>query len=109
MTPAVIASYEDLLAVLRARADEIGATRLQVDAASGLPDGYAGKLLGPSKIRCLGEKSLGPVLGALGLKLVAVADDESLNRVCHDYPRRHKPKQADTERIEAHVKPLRCD
>ena len=34
MTPVVISTYDDLIEVLRARADEIGATRLQLDAVS---------------------------------------------------------------------------
>ena len=109
MTPAVITNYADLIAALRARADEIGATRLQIDAASGLPEGYAGKLFGPSKMRCLGKISLGPVLGALGLKLVAVPDDQALELVSHNYGRRHKAKRTDTERTEANVEPLSRD
>lgn len=78
---AVVKSYDELLAALRARALELGATRKQIAEVAGLPDGYAATLLAPQPIRALGRTSLGPMLGALGLMLVVVEDEEAWARV----------------------------
>jgi hypothetical protein len=59
---------------LRRRADELRLSRRTIDNLSGLPDGYCQKLLGPAKRRKLGMKSLGAILGALGVRLVMVED-----------------------------------
>lgn len=109
MTPVVIANYSDLVDALRARADELGATRQQIDASSGLPDGYSSKLLGPSKIRSMGVISLGPILGALGIKLIAVADDDALQRLLPNYGRRRHDALKQPQRTEEHVEPLSRD
>lgn len=86
--PAVIRSYADLVDTLRARADELGATRLQIDDAAGLHEGYASKLLTKTTIRALGRVSLGPMLQALGIALVAIDDPQALARIEGQYGRK---------------------
>jgi len=89
---AVISTYDDLIAALRARADELRVTRLGLDRAMRtLPDGYASKLLSEIPIRTLGRVSLGPVLGALGMALVAVEDLTALKKIEHHLERRIRP------------------
>jgi hypothetical protein len=53
-----------------------------------LPDGYASKLLSPIPYRTVGLLSLGPLLGALGLKLAVLPDAEALAKVRHRLPQR---------------------
>lgn len=78
---AVVRSYDELIAALRARASELAISRETIDAVSGLQSGYSGKLLAAVPIKGLGKTSLGPMLGALGLSLVVVEDLEMLARV----------------------------
>jgi hypothetical protein len=56
--------------ILRARAEELDISREALDIATGLQKGYCAKLLAPIPSKGLGYKSLGRVLGALGLCLV---------------------------------------
>ena len=56
---------------------------------SGIPDGYASKLLNDPPIKRMGSISMGPVLGALGLALVVVEDEEAMRRVRGRLVKRH--------------------
>lgn len=73
--------YEQLHALLRARVDELGVTYEGVDAVAGLPSRYTAKLLSPVPMKAIGKTSMGPLLGALGLKLIVAVDDETLARI----------------------------
>jgi hypothetical protein len=74
-----IASYADLHRLMRVRADELQLSRLTIDRLAGLPSGYASKVLAPKPARGLSDRNLlGFMLPALGMKLVAVEDDEIL-------------------------------
>jgi hypothetical protein len=53
--------------------------RLELDRLTGLADGYAGKVLSPSRIKSIGT-SLGPLLEALGLILIAVENPAARDR-----------------------------
>lgn len=81
MTPlAVIRSYPDLHAALRARAEQLGFSRETIDGVAGLPAGYASKVLGPRPPKKLGAMSTFAILGALGVELVIVENPELLDR-----------------------------
>jgi hypothetical protein len=60
---------------------ELDVTFSTIDFAGGLQDGYAQKILGKRPCKRFGEISLGCVLGAMGIKLVAVEDPAALARV----------------------------
>lgn len=51
---ATVRNYGQLIAVLRARSDELEITREITDAAGHLPSGYAGKLLSRTPVKNLG-------------------------------------------------------
>jgi hypothetical protein len=78
--PVEVLCYDDLIEVLRARANELELSRESIDTICGLPSGLAGKILGLKSIRRLGMDSLGPILETLGLKLLAVPDEAKLAR-----------------------------
>jgi hypothetical protein len=82
-TIAVIRDYEDLIEAIRARVAELQITHETVDHVSGIQSGYTSKLLCRPPIKRLDAISLGPMLGALGLMLIAVEDPEQLARVRH--------------------------
>jgi hypothetical protein len=71
---ATVRTYAQLIAVLRARSDELEITRAITDDAACLPPGYAAKLLSRTPVKALGPNSMGAVLGVLGLALVVVED-----------------------------------
>jgi hypothetical protein len=70
----VIRSYDDLHRGLRARSDELGMTRADLDVEAGIADGHAGKLLGPRQVKRFGNVTLGRVMAALKVVLVMVED-----------------------------------
>jgi hypothetical protein len=71
-----------------------------VDEVAGLPQRYTAKLLAPKGLKSLGRISMGPILGALGLKLAVLPDDEALARIRHRLPKsRNGPKLDDGARI----------
>lgn len=74
-------NYQELHALIRARVGSLGVTFETVDAIAGLPSRYATKLLSPVPMKAIGKISLGPLLGALGLKLIVAVDDEALARI----------------------------
>ena len=77
---ATVTTYPGLVAALRTRVEELSASGETLDEVSGLPAGYVSKLLSPNPVRRVGMKSLGPLLGALGLALVVVEDEAAMAR-----------------------------
>jgi hypothetical protein len=73
--------YLELIDVFRLRADQLHLAGELIDEVAGLPARYCSKLFGRRQIRRVGMISLGPLLGALGIKLVIVEDQEALARV----------------------------
>lgn len=73
-----IRSYDDLQLALRRRADELGISRLEIDRIAGLPTGYAAKVLCDPPVRRMSVAQIAAFLGALGLKLEAVSDEDAL-------------------------------
>jgi hypothetical protein len=75
-----VTDYSSLLELLRQRADDLEISRSTIDHISGLQEGYSAKVLSLTKLRRIGAESLGPLLDALCLKLIAVPDDEAFAR-----------------------------
>jgi hypothetical protein len=76
---AVLQSYDDLLATLRARRDELDIANEIIDEIAGLTRGHASKLLGhrPSKFFSFISWS---VFEALGMRVIVVEDAQALAR-----------------------------
>jgi len=75
MTDAIeVHDYAELLEALRKRIVFLGTSMERLDDISGLPSRYVSKLFAPMELKSLGKVSLGPLLGALGLKLIVVED-----------------------------------
>jgi hypothetical protein len=96
---AIVTDYLGLVAALRRRIVELGTGMESVDAVAGLPARYTSKLLSRNNKTSLGQTSMGPILGALGLKLAVLPDDEALARIRHRLPPRgpQGPKLDDAE------------
>ncbi len=73
---ASVATYADLVCALRNRRLDLGLTQLVLDDCAGTQDGYTSKC--EARLKKWGEMSLGAVMGALGCKLVLIADDSSI-------------------------------
>jgi hypothetical protein len=86
-----IADYAEFLQAIRDRADEMQMSRLEIDHQAGLQDGYSGKTLGPAKRRAYGMRSLGPTLGALGLRLLLVEDTAQTEKILARRQPRERP------------------
>jgi hypothetical protein len=90
----VVTDYISLHAALRERANQLNISRTTLDGLAGIPDGYASKLLALKPVKIIGPKSLGPVLGALGVRLLLIEDEEAVRRLKH----RWKPRKANAVR-----------
>jgi hypothetical protein len=78
---AVVRTYDDLHAALRARSAEREMTRAELDRRAGFTDGHAGKILAPRKTKRLGQTSWPLMLGALGLVLIIAEEGEAVERI----------------------------
>jgi hypothetical protein len=80
----LITDYQTLVETCRARADELGISRLEIDRLGGLPVGYAGKLLGRDGLGPRKKKiwpvALESMLGVLGLKILLIEDGAATAR-----------------------------
>ena len=76
-----VSSYEQMLAALRARVNELQVNGERFDEYCGLPKGYLSKLIGTKPIRRLGMTSFAPVLAGLGLRLLVIEDQEATERL----------------------------
>lgn len=90
---APIRSMPELLDALRARRDALNVSHETIDAISGLQSGYTSKLLAPKPIKNLGPITMGPLLGALGLAIVVVEDQEQVLRVKSRWIKRKRPQK----------------
>lgn len=74
MRLATVCNYDDLIAALRARMDELHVSNAVLEEIAGVPTGLAGKWLGPSRVKTMGMMSLWLVLEALGTRLALEVD-----------------------------------
>jgi hypothetical protein len=99
-----INDYDALVQVLRDRSEQMEIARLELDRLTGLADGYAGKVLGPTKIKSIGT-SLGPLLQTLGLILIAVEDPAARDRTLA----RRTPFDASNRRMGNHCNSTKAE
>jgi hypothetical protein len=97
MTAKLIYSMPDLLAVIRARRDALNISHETIDDLAGFPAGYTGKILAPVPLRGVGYMSLGAVMGALGIALVAIEDAAAASRVHQKWVPRKRPQRKPPE------------
>jgi hypothetical protein len=83
--------YGTLVETCRARANELGLSRMEIDRLAGFASGYSGKLLGKRSVEDVGHplkkssKKMWPtaleaMLGVLGLKIILIEDDAAAAR-----------------------------
>jgi hypothetical protein len=87
---AEVRTADDLRVLFRKRIASLGITFETTDTIAGLPAGYTAKLLGPEPMRRFGPVALEALMGATGLKLLAVEDAEALARVKGRYVQRQR-------------------
>lgn len=81
-------SIDDLVQIMRKRADDLNVTRLGIDEGAGLPSGYAGKVLSPKGSRSMGVRTMELMIVALGMTMVAVENAEATQRYANRLERR---------------------
>src|SRR6516165_5035334 len=84
-----ISSYEEMIAALRRRVNELNINGERFDEYAGLPRGYLSKLVGANPVRRLGMTSFEPVLTALGLRCLFVEDEQATQRLKNRLPPRN--------------------
>jgi hypothetical protein len=73
--------YGEFIDGLRARLAELNVAGTTVDEIAGYAGGYTQKLLGARPVKRIGLRSMGDILGALGLKAALIEDPEAMARV----------------------------
>jgi hypothetical protein len=73
--------YDQLINALKCRLHSLNCTMEAVDDLAGLPLRYTSKIFAQKKLKSVGRVSLGPLLGALGLKLLVAEDAEMFARI----------------------------
>jgi hypothetical protein len=91
--PIEVRDYAQLVRAIRTWIAELGTAGETIDDVAGLPLRYTMKLLAPVPVKGIGRTSLGPLLGALGLKLVVAVDHEVLARIRHRLIPKHHASQ----------------
>lgn len=76
-----VRSMEDLHAVMRARAVELGVTRESIGEAALLPIRYANRLLAPTAAKRIGPMAMAGLMEALQFELVAVRRTDVPKRI----------------------------
>jgi len=85
-----VRSYEDLIIALRAVKEFLGLSNETVDEIAGLARGHCDKILGPSREKTIGAKTLPLILGALGVRLKLEIDPDQAKRVASRWTRRNE-------------------
>jgi hypothetical protein len=67
----------ELVDVLRQRADQLEVPRLEIDRIAGTPAGYVGKVLSAASGNGLGMRAMDQLTPALGLRMIAIEDQEA--------------------------------
>ena len=78
---AEFSSYDEMLAAVRARVNELQINGERFDEYAGLPRGYLSKLIGVRPVRRISHTSMQPVLAGLGLKGQFVEDPQGTARL----------------------------
>ena len=97
---AVVHDYEELRTALRARAEALDISRLEIDRISGVANGYSATVLSDTARKRIGANAIGPLLAALGLQLVVREDPEMVARFTSRCEKR-VPNMAHTDRVRA--------
>jgi hypothetical protein len=87
----IAADYEALCEAFSERVEDIGATRLGIDAAGRFAGGHASTLLCNPQLKGYGPTSLTKMLEATGLVIVLAIDDERFAKVKDRLIRRERP------------------
>jgi hypothetical protein len=75
------ADCDDLIEQLRQRATELGLSNATLDELCNFGEGYAGKILAPTRMKQLTVCSMLKLTSALGVKGVLVIDEEQVRRM----------------------------
>lgn len=84
----VVRDYDGVISAFKARADEIGVSTQFLDHLTGLPHGYVGKVLGPSRVRRIGFDSVFDLAEGLALRIEIVPDLEAAQRMAKRWEKR---------------------
>ncbi len=91
--PKIIADDDALIAAFRERIDTLQISQQLIDDLAGWAGGYAGKLLGPSRVKRMGLDSLFILLEVVGLGLALVENPAALARMERRYEKRFEVRR----------------
>jgi hypothetical protein len=90
---AIIADEYELVAVMRARLDELNVSRREWSRQSGLTESLGEKLLAMPQIRYFGRNSFWNGLQAMGYVVIIAEDPHATKRFADRMPKRTMPKR----------------
>jgi hypothetical protein len=74
-------NYDEMLAAVRARVNELNINGERFDEFAGLPKGYLSKLIGANPTRRIAMTSMGAVFAALGISCVMIENPSATARL----------------------------
>lgn len=94
-----IACYNDLVAALRIRKEQLGLSDAMLDEVAGLASGHTGKILGPSRDRGIGSATLETLMMALAFDFIMVNSPTKLAEMRRHYQPRHQSRVRNNQRV----------
>lgn len=95
----IVRNYAELVDALARVKNFLQLSNETVELISGLCAGHCDKLLGPSRAKKIGPRSLDLLLGALGLELVVRPDPEAARKMALRWERRDERQVREPARI----------
>lgn len=83
-----VLDYQDIIAAVRARIDEVRAPYTAIEEAAGISVGYLGRIVGPAQVAVVGLSALLRLLETLGLRLAITEHltvDAAIEEMGHRY------------------------
>jgi hypothetical protein len=102
---ATVSNYDELIAAIRRRIDELAISHATIEDLSGLSGGHVGKLLGASRVKTIGMQTLLLLFGALGVRMSIEEDREQIARMSDRWERRSESRRHASGRVRAAVSP----
>jgi hypothetical protein len=73
--------YDGMLAMIRARVEQLSINGERFDEFAGLPRGYLSKLIGVQPVRRISMQSMGPLFSAIGIYCVVMENPHATARL----------------------------
>jgi hypothetical protein len=104
----IVLDYQEMIAAVRTRIDEVRAPYTAIEEAARIPGGYLGKTIGPAQVKVIGIGALLKVLETIGLRLAIVPHltiEATIDEMGHVYRLRSEGRRSVTNIVRKRISP----